>query len=695
MTGRQEDPTAVTKTGNPLLDESGLPNQAPPFARIEESHYLPAVETAIAEARARIGAIKADRRKPDFENTIAALETASETLGAVTSVFYNQLSAAGTDGLQSLSEKIGPMASAFSSDVLHDPDLFARVREVHETQDGTALPPEQHMLLDETYKGFVRGGALLDEDRKKRLRDISERLSVLGPSFMNNVKKSMEAFSLVVETESALSGLPASAIAASAEAAEEKGMKGKWLFTLDMPSYLPFMQYADDRALREKIWRAFASRAFGDSWDNSANVIEIATLRHENAQILGYRTHAHYILEKRMAEQPGAVMDFLIQLRDAYRPAAEADLKMLADFATKSGFEGPLMPWDVAYYSEKLKQEAFGFSDEDLRPYFPLENVLSGVFEHFSKLFHLRFKPAEGYETWHRDVKAYDVFDLTDESFMGTLFADFHPREGKKDGAWKTAYRNQGLFRGRIERPVIAIVCNFTKPAAGKPSLLTHDEVTTLFHEMGHAVHALLSRVTYQSLAGTSVLWDFVELPSQIQENWAYEKQTLDLFARHYQTGASVPEDLVEKLRASKNFMAGWAGLRQVNFALLDMAWHAGDPSNVRDVAAFEDAACKDTTLFPRMAGPASTAFSHIFAGGYSAGYYSYKWAEVLDADAFELFLERGLYDRPTAEAFKNEILAKGGSEHPRVLYRRFRGRDADPESLLRREGLGSVHRAA
>lgn len=673
---------------NPLLQDWDAPNHAPPFDRIAEAHFLPAIEQAIAAARENIATIKADKGAPGFENTIVALETASETLGVVSSAFYNQLSAAGTDGLHALAEKIGPLSASFSSDVLLDEMLFARVKAVHDKKQALKLTAEQETLLDETYSGFVRNGALLDKAGKEHLRELDRKMSVLGPAFMNNVTKSAEKFEFYISDKKKLAGLPEAALAGAQCAAEEKGRPGEWLFTLDYPSYGPFMQFADDRALREKMWCAFGSRAFGDEFDNCATVLDIVRLRDERAKLLGYENHAAFVLERRMAEAPGEVLSFVEKLKKAYKPAAQKDLKQLKDFAATIGGPDNLMPWDVGYYAEKLKQNLYHFSSEDLRPYFPLQTVLQGCFAHFSKLFGLAFRENKKYPVWHPDVTAYDVTDMKDGGFIGTLYADFFPRTGKKDGAWKTSYRDQGLFRGKVERPVVAIVCNFTKPTKDAPSLLTHDEVSTLFHEMGHAVHALLSRVTYQSLAGTNVKWDFVELPSQLQENWTYQKETLDMISGHYKTGEKIPAALVEKLNDAKNFMAGWAGLRQVNFCALDMAWHTKDPMEITDVAAFEDAQTRDTTLFPRMAGPASVAFSHLFAGGYSAGYYSYKWAEVLDADAFELFTEKGLYDRATAESYKNEVLSRGGSEHPRVLYRRFRGRDADPGALLRREGL-------
>lgn len=673
---------------NPLLKKSRLPNAAPPFTAIKTKHYLPAVKAAIKEAHRNIKAIKNNKEAPDFENTIVALETASETLGDVTGTFYNMLSAVGGDDLHKLAAQIGPVSAAFSSDIILDEELFKRVAAVYKKRKSLRLNAEQKMLLEETYKGFVRGGALLDAMAKKRLRVIDQQLSTLSPAFMQNVTKSTEAFELLVKNEKQLAGLPKISIECARHAAEQKGHKKGWLFTLDAPCFVPFMQFAENRKLRETMWRAYASRAWKGKYDNSKNILKIVSLKRERARLLGYKTHADYVLEKRMAQTPETVNRFLKKLKNAYRPAAQKELKMLRDFAKKEYGIANLKPWDTGYYSEKLKQKLYAFSSEDLRPYFPLDRVLKGCFAHFSKLFNLKFKPAKGYQTWHKDVQVFEVFDKTSGAFIGTLFTDFHPRPGKNSGAWMTSFREQGLYRGKVERPVTAIVCNFTKPAKKQPSLLTHDEVTTLFHEMGHAMHGLLSRVTYRSLSGTNVLWDFVELPSQVQENWCYEKKTLDMLSGHYKTGKKIPAHLIEKLRASKNFMGGWAGLRQTAFALLDMAWYTADPAKIKNVAAFEDKQLRGVTLFPRMAGPFSTSFGHIFGGGYSAGYYSYKWAEVLDADTFELFLKRGLYNRKTAEDYKNKILSKGGSEHPRVLYKRFRGRDADPDALLRREGL-------
>ncbi len=673
---------------NPLLQKSTLPNQAPHFDKIKAEHYLPAIKEGIKIARANIEVIKDNKDNPTFESIIVAMDCASEDLGVAASVFYNQLSATGGDDLHALATEIGPINASFSSDIMLDADLFELVKAVYEQRNDLELTPEQYTLLDDTYRGFVRSGALLDDKKKDRLRKISQELSTLSPAFMQNTVKASEEFEMIIDNKEDLAGLPDSAIDAAKHAANEKEYKGKWLFTLDYPSFGPFMQYADNRSLREKIWRGFASRAWKGEFDNSGNIKSIISLKKEKANLLGYDTHAEFVLEERMATTPKTVMGFLEKLKAAYKPAAIKDLEKLTAFAKEEHGEDDLKPWDIGYYSEKLKQKLFSFTSEDFRPYYQLDKVLDGCFNHFSKLFGLKFIPNDEYQVWHKDVKAFDVFDEYNDSFIGTLYSDFHPRTGKNQGAWMTSYRDQGLFRGKIERPVIAIVCNFTKPTADKPSLITHGEVTTLFHEMGHAVHGLLSDVTYRSLSGTSVLWDFVELPSQLQENWCYEKETLDSFAEHFETGEKIPEELVEKLRSAMHFMVGWGGLRQIGLGTLDMAWHTCDPDKITDIGKFEDEATADTALFPRLAGPSSTSFGHIFAGGYSAGYYSYKWAEVLDADIFELFLEKGLYDRKTAQSYRENILSKGGSEKPDILYKRFRGRDADADALLRREGL-------
>lgn len=678
----------MSTQNNPLLQESSLPNKAPQFGTIKNEHFLPAIKEAINVARANIEKIKSTPEAPNFNNTIVALEGSSELLETVASIFYNQLSANSNDELEKLVDEIGPLNAAFSTDISLDEELFKRVKNVYDKRESIDLNPEEQTLLEDTYIGFVRGGANLDTEKKSRLREINEQMSTLGPSFMNNATKSAEKFELIIEDDKDLKGIPENAVNAAKQTAEELNMDGKWLFTLDYPSYAPFITYADNRELREKIWRGFNTKAYKDKFDNCKNILDIINLRDERAKLLGYKNHAEFVLERRMAKNPDTVFNFLEKLLKSYKPAAQKDLEKLKDFAKEQGLDSEIKPWDVGYYSEKLKQKLFDYSSEELRPYFKLENVLHGVFQHFSKLFGLEFKLANQYPVWHDDVIAYEVNNKQSGDLIGILYADFFPRVGKKDGAWKTSYRDQGLHNGKMERPIVAIVCNFTKPTKDTPSLLSFGEVTTLFHEMGHAIHGLLSNVTYSSHAGTSVLWDFVELPSQVQENWAYEKETLDLFAEHYQTGEKIPAELIEKVNNAKNFMVGMGGFRQISLGLLDMRWHTANPSDIKDIAKFEDEATKDTTLFTRLAGPISTSFSHIFAGGYAAGYYSYKWAEVLDADTFELFQEKGLYDQETAQNYKNEILSKGGSEKPDILYKRFRGRDADPDALLRRENL-------
>ena len=672
---------------NPLLMPSPHKHGAPAFDLIKEEHFKPAVLTAIEEARANVDFIVNNPAQPNFENVIVALEVAAERLSSIMLIFYNQLSCNGTDGLQALAEELGPVQANFSSDIILNEALFQKVKTVYEQKETLNLTAEQNTLLTETYKNFIRGGALLDEAKKARLRIINEEMSVQGPVFANNVKKSEELFELYVADESELAGLPENAKIAAREAAAEKGKAGQFLFTLDMPSFYPLVSYCDNRALRETIWRGFSSRGYKGEFCNLKLTLDTVKLRHERAQLLGYEHHAAYVLEKRMARDADTVFKFLNDMLGRYKRAAQADLVELKALAQQDGIE-EIKPWDVGYYSEKLRKKLFDFSSEDLRAYFPLDKVLAGMFTHFEKLFGISFKENKAYPVWHKDVTAYDVTDQKTGEFVGMIYADFFPRTGKKPGAWMTTYREQGLFNGVVQRPLTAFVCNFTKPTEHAPSLLTFDEVETIYHEMGHVTHALLSDVTYGSLASPNVLWDFVELPSQIQENWLYEDEVLNSFAAHYQTGEKIPTALIQKLKASKNFMTGWAGLRQNAFGLLDMKWHVTDPATIHSVEEFEDSILKDILLFPRMAGPVSTSFAHIFAGGYAAGYYSYKWAEVLDADVYAVFEEKGLYNQEVASSYRREILSKGGTEDPKILYARFRGRDATSDALLKREGL-------
>lgn len=681
-------------SSNPLLTPSTLPNQAPAFDQIRDEHYRPAIEQGLKEVKAEFETLKNNPDAPTFENTIIALENMGEALSHVMEILGNQVSAAGTPALVEIKQETAPQLAEFYSSVAMDEKLFARIKAVWDKdQNNPKLTPEQKTLLKNTYDGFRRSGALLEGAEKERMKEINIAFSTLGTQFNENIKNSMEAFTLVIDKQADLAGLPEDVISAAAARAEKKEMLGKWLFTLDYPSFGPFVTYADNRALREVLWRAFSTRAWKDDFDNQETIKQIVSLSYESANLLGYKTPAHYVLEDRMSEKPETVFGFLDKLKGAYRDAALRDLEALKEFAVKNGGPADLKPWDIAYYSEKMKEFVFGFSSEDLRPYFPLEKVLSGCFEHFSRQFGVTFTENKKYPAWADDVKAFDVIDTKTKAFIGTFYADFHPRTGKKPGAWMTGYRSQGLYNGKIERPIIAIVCNFTEPLPDKPSLLTHDEVTTLFHEMGHAMHGLLSNVTYRSLSGTSVKWDFVELPSQVQENWAYTRETLDLISGHWQTGEKIPDDLFEKLNKAKNFMVASMGLRQVNLGLLDMTWYTTDPKEIEsqygfDVFKFEEEVTKDTRLFPMLAGPTSTSFSHIFGGGYASGYNSYKWAEVLDADAFSFMTERKIYDEERLMKYRREILERGGTEHPAILYRNFRGKDADPDALLRREGL-------
>jgi len=673
---------------NPLLQEFTGTDGSIPFAKIKVEHYLPALDASLQQARNNIQKIKAETQKPNFENTILALENASDLMERVVTIYSNLESAHADDTHRALSEKIYPLISAFSSDVSLDQQLFEKVQSVYLNKDNLQLNGEQKRLVEKTYLSFTRNGALLDETKKNKLREIDQQLSVLSPQFSDNVLKATNAFELIITDRSELIGLPDSALEAAAFAAESKGHKNSWLFNLQYPSLLPVLTYAKNRSLREKLWRANSSKSFNDAFDNQNNIKKIVQLKHDRAQLLGYATHADYVLTERMAKDAGTVTRFLNELLTASRPAAEKDLAEVKQLAAEDGV-ADLKPWDFGYYSEKLKEKKYAFNQEELRPYFKLENVIEGAFEHARRLYDLNFKELSGVELYHPEVKVFEVTEKSTGKYIGLFYTDFFPRETKRGGAWMTSYREQGYVMGQLRRPHISIVCNFTKPTPTKPSLLTLDEVLTLFHEFGHALHGLLSDCNYRSLSGTNVYWDFVELPSQIMENWVTEKESLDLFAKHFETGKTIPADLVEKLKKSDRFQAGWQSLRQLQFAIMDMQWHSTDPKNISDVDAFESMATEKARLFDRIPGTnTSCSFSHIFAGGYSAGYYSYKWAEVLDADAFEYFKEKGLFNPEVAKAFKNFILSRGGTEHPMELYKKFRGREPDPKALLRRDGL-------
>ena len=673
---------------NILTQNFETAHNSAPFSKIKYSDFLPAVQECIQKTRKEIDAIINNKEIPSFENTIEALDYSGEQLDRVTSIFFNLNSAETNDEIQKLAQEISPLLTEFSNDITLNKKLFKRVKALYEIKDDLNLNPEEDMLLEKKYKSFSRNGANLPEDKKNELREIDKQLSKLKLKFGENVLAETNKFEMLISDEKDLSGLPEGAKEAAKQLAESKNKNG-WLFTLEYPSYIPFMKYADNRELREKLAKAFGSKGFkNNKLDNQKIVLDIANLRYKRAVLIGYTTHAHFVLEERMAETPEKVEAFLNELIEKAKPAAEKEFKNLQNFANELDGITKLEKWDSAYYAEKLKQKLFNLDDEKLKPYFKLENVIDGVFTVANKLFDLNFEQINTIDTYHEDVLTYKVTDGQGE-LVSIFYADFFPRPGKRNGAWMTSYKPQFLKSGRMERPHVSIVCNFTKPTKSKPSLLTFNEVTTLFHEFGHALHGMLANTTYPSLSGTNVYWDFVELPSQVLENWCYEKEALELFAKHYETGEVIPMDLVEKIKDSATFHEGMQTLRQLSFGLLDMSWHGQDPSKIKDVKNQELKAFRDTQLYPDVSENCmSTSFSHIFQGGYSSGYYSYKWAEVLDADAFELFKEKGIFNKTVANKFKENVLSKGGTENPMTLYKRFRGHEPKPEALLKRAGL-------
>ena len=680
--------THAEKGNNPLLQPFQTLHQTVPFSQLKNEHYLPAFEAAIAGAKSEIQSVIENPETPSFENTIEAMEASGKRLAIIRKVFFNLNSAETNDEIQQIAQQVAPMLSEFSNDISLNEALFERVKSVYEQRDRLSLFPEQQTLLENTYQGFVRNGANLDEAGKARYREITSELSKIGLQFQQNVLAETNAFALHLTDEADLSGLPGFVREAAALAAKQKDKDG-WVFTLQYPSYVPFMKYADKRGLREKMQRAFSSKGNQDNeFDNKAIVKKLVDLNLEKAQLLGYPNHAAFKLTRRMAETPEKVAAFLQELHEASRPFALREFDEVQQFARDSGFDGKIQRWDWSYYSEKLKNARYGFNEEEVKPYFKLENVIGGVFDLARELYGLQLKENTDIEVYHPDVKAFEVYDEKG-GFVSVLYLDFFPREGKRSGAWMTDYRDQYLDGGQDVRPHVSIVCNFTKPTETRPSLLTFDEVTTFLHEFGHALHGMLSRCRYASTSGTSVFWDFVELPSQIHENWAYEKEWLDRFAVHYQTGEKLPEELIQKLVAAKNFQSGYFSERQLSFGLLDLAYYTLEGPLNESIGDFESRAMASTELFDPVDGALmSTSFSHIFAGGYDAGYYSYKWAEVLDADAFSVFIKNGIFDKATADAFRTNILEKGGSEHPMELYLRFRGQQPTIEALLERSGL-------
>jgi len=673
---------------NPLLEKPSARHGAYPFDKVNASDFLPALSAAIETARGKLEVYKKDPRT-DFKHVIVDKADLTEQVDYIAGIFFNLHSAECTDELEKISPEMTETLTRFGNDISLDPIIFSKIKTCYEARLSQNLTSEEIRILEITYKSFVRNGALLADSEKDRMRELDEKLAKLTLTFSQNVLKATNEYILEITDEKDLDGLPEGVIEAAAELATQKGKAGSWCFGLTAPSMSPFLTYSKRRDLRKKISIASQSKTFNSQYDNQETLKEILVLRTERAKLLGYNTHADYVLEERMAMSPKKVMDFLDELLVKAKPHAEKDIKRLKDLARELDGIEDFQSYDSAYYAEILKKRELDMDDEMLRPYFKLENVVDGIFKVAKLLYGLTFKEVNDLPKYHEDVRTFEVFDDTTKSFVGLFYTDFFPRATKRSGAWMSGIKEQGMYQGNIERPHIMIVCNFTKPTKTKPSLLTLDEVLTLYHEFGHALHGLLSKVKYRDLSGTNVYWDFVELPSQIMENWVLEKECLDLFAVHYETGEKIPADLVQKIKSSGKFLEGLGTIRQLSFAFLDMAYHTAKPETISDIGEFEDKTLSKTSLLPKLPGTSiSTSFSHIFAGGYSAGYYSYKWAEVLDADAFEFFQTSGIFNQEVAKKFREFILEKGGTEHPMELYKKFRGQEPDVGALLRRAGL-------
>ena len=673
---------------NPLLTESSAPFGAPEFDKIRNEHYLPAFEAGIAEAKAEIDAIVANPDEPTFENTIEAMEYSGKTLNNVAGIFYNLMEANTNDELQKIAEEVSPMLTEYSMYVSLNPALFERVKAVYAKKDELGLDKDQMTLLEDSYKSFVRGGANLSDEDKALYSKWSEELSLITLQFSKNVLAATNAYVLNITDEADLAGLPEYVRTMAKETAAEKGLEG-WAFTLDAPSYSPFLKYSENRELRKDIWTAYNTRAIGGEFDNTEIVRKIVDLRIKIANILGYETYADYALEERMAKNRTTVNEFIKNLLEPSMPFAKKDIADVLAYAKKNGFKGDrLESWDFSFWSEKYQQAEYSLSAEELKPYFQLESCIDAVLGLATRLYGITFHELDNVPVYHEDVKVYEVKDA-DGSHLALFYADFFPRASKRGGAWMTEFRGQRIEDGVEYRPFISTVMNFTKPTADTPSLITHDELTTFLHEFGHALHGIMAEGRYGSLTGTNVSRDFVELPSQIMENWAFEPEYLNSFAKHYQTGEPIPAELIEKVVAAKNYLAGYAQVRQLHYGYLDMAWHSLTELPEAGTVEFEKSVLDPYAVMPSVPGTAfSGSFSHIFSGGYSAGYYSYKWAEVLEADAFSLFKEKGIFNTEVAASFRENILSKGGAEDEAVIYRNFRGHDPQPEALMEKLGL-------
>ena len=673
---------------NPLLSENQTLHGTMPFHLIKTEHYEPAILKGMEIHNQEIEAIINQTDAPTFANTIVALEKSGALLNQVSTVFGNLLSAETNDEMQAIAERIMPQLSEHSNNITLNEKLFARIKAVYDTTDKEQLGKEEQMLLQNTYDGFIRSGANLTPEQKERFRQISAEMSVLTLRFSQNNLKETNAYELALQADQ-LDGLPESALHAYAQTAQEKGKEGH-IVTLQAPSFVPFMKYSQHRELREQLFMAYNTQCTHDNEYNNMEIVKkLVNLRLERAQLLGFQTAADYVLTRRMAEKSENVYKLLNQLLEAYTPTAHKEVEEVQALAKElEGEDFQLMPWDWAYYSEKLKEKKFNLNEEALRPYFELNNVIGGVFGLATRLYGITFRENKEIPVYHPDVTAYEVFDK-DGSFLAVLYADFHPRAGKRSGAWMTSYKEQWKDENGNSRPHISVVMNFTKPSGDKPALLSFGEVNTFLHEFGHALHGMFANTTYQSLSGTNVYWDFVELPSQIMENFAIEKDFLNTFAKHYETGENIPEEMIQRLVDASNFNVAYACLRQLSFGLLDMAWYTRTEPFEGDVRSYEKQAWSQTQILPSCKETCMTVqFSHIMAGGYSAGYYSYKWAEVLDADAFSLFQEKGIFNPEVANSFREHVLSKGGTEHPMTLYKRFRGQEPGIDALLKRNGI-------
>ena len=676
---------AIGQNTNPLLQDWNTPHQTPPFSQIRNEHYVPAMRQAIKEAEKAVDNIVKQKDAPTFENTIVAMQKGSDNLERISGLLFNLNECHTNAEMQEIVMKLSPELTRFSNSINMNEKLFARVKAVYDQRDRLDLNTEQRTLLEETYKGFVQNGVNLTGKDKKLYAKNSERLAELSQQMNQNVLADNNDYILHITDKKDLSGLPENVIAAARQEAQDRNMEG-WVFTLAYPSFGPFLTYADNRDLREQIWRAYNSRGNrGNKNDNNEVIREMTHLRYQQAKLLGYNNYCEYVLSDRMCETPLQLANFFEQLLSASLPFAKQDLADVSAYAMKMGATLPLQRWDFSYYSEKLKQEKYDFDAELLRPYFQLEKVRQGIFDLYGRLYGLTFKEANNIEVYHPDVKVYEVFDGS--RFMGVLYLDMHPRASKRSGAWMTEFRGQSNMDGKQIRPLIQVVCNFSKPVGDQPALLSFDEVETFMHEFGHAMHGMLSDCTYPSTSGTNVKRDFVELPSQVMENWCYESQFLNTFARHYQTGDTIPGEYIQKIKASEKYLAGWLCVRQLSLGLVDFAFHTLTKPIEGSIEDYERLHMKE--LLPPVKGAnTSTAFTHIFAGGYASGYYGYKWAEVLDADVFSKFKQNGIFDKTTAEAFRREVLSKGSTQHPAILFRNFMGRDPNINALMMRCGF-------